>query len=226
MINKFIIPCYNSNKKSYINDCVNSIIDTNPRAYITVVDSDSPDKSYIDPLKKKGVEVIEACNKNYDYGAYWIGFLKNSVHVHNYIFIHDSTVIKKPIPETNTIFTPFYWFKNKDNPSLKEHDDWINIQLNRAGLTERPPNNIGIFGPLFMAKPEFMLALKRHGLDKALPTSKWQAVYAGELMIGIAAYNLGIDIQRSAYYGEIHENINAPDKFIWKFSGINEIGRE
>ena len=43
---------------------------------ITVIDSNSPDKSYFKKLKKKRVIVYNAKNKNYDTGAYWYAYNK------------------------------------------------------------------------------------------------------------------------------------------------------
>lgn len=228
----FIIPCHNTDKTNYITPCIQSILDTQKNIdNILVVDSASPNKDYIDKVKKLSsrVGVYKAENKNYDYGGYWHGynFMRmpevNAIHC----FIHDSTILRRDITEdtkiNNQLFTPFYWFQDRRNPDKEQEFNWLLGLLEDRGLT-LPPDELGVFGPLFTAQPAFLKALRGLRLNEVKPEGKWQAVYAGELLWGYAAYNLGIDIKRCAYHGQLSDP-KGEDKVIWKYSGINEVGR-
>ncbi|NMN67996.1 hypothetical protein VP91_00011510 [Candidatus Pelagibacter ubique] len=90
----FVISCYFDGSNNAIFNCTNSILNNYNKPKIVVVDSDSPDKSYFDKLKLKSIEVLDAKNKNYDTGAYWIAF--NKFHDYdNYYFLQDSIIIKE-----------------------------------------------------------------------------------------------------------------------------------
>lgn len=96
MINNrlFVIPCYFDGSNDAIFNCTNSILKYYKNPSIVVIDSNSPDKTYFRKLKSKSIEVINSKNKNYEAGAYWIGFNKYN-NFNNYYFIHDSIKFKK-----------------------------------------------------------------------------------------------------------------------------------
>ena len=90
----FIISCYFDGSNDAIFKSTNSIIANYVKPKIVVVDSDSPDKSYFKKLKDLSIEVLDSRNKNYDTGAYWIGFKKYNDFKH-YYFLQDSIEIKQ-----------------------------------------------------------------------------------------------------------------------------------
>lgn len=90
----FIISCFNDGTNHSIFKCVDSILKLYKNPKIVVVDSDSLDKTYFKKLIKKKVTVLNVKNKNYDTGAYWIGF-KNFPDYKFYYFLHDSIFLKK-----------------------------------------------------------------------------------------------------------------------------------
>ena len=90
----FVISCYFDGSNDAIFNCVNSIISNYDNPKILVIDSDSPDKSYFDKLNNLSIEVLDAKNRNYDTGAYWIGFNKYNYYDH-YYFLQDSIKIKQ-----------------------------------------------------------------------------------------------------------------------------------
>lgn len=90
----FIISCFYDGTNPSIFKCVDSILKLYKNPKIVVVDSDSLDKTYFEKLIKKKVTVLNVKNKNYDTGAYWIGF-KNFPDYKFYYFLHDSIFLKK-----------------------------------------------------------------------------------------------------------------------------------
>ena len=90
----FVISCYFDGSNDAIFNCTDSILNNYNKPKIIVVDSDSPDKSYFDKLKSKSIEVLDAKNRNYDTGAYWIAFNKFNDYDH-YYFLQDSIKIKE-----------------------------------------------------------------------------------------------------------------------------------
>lgn len=90
----FIVPCFYDGSNSSIFKCIDSILKFYNNPKIVVVDSDSPDKSYFKKLIKKKVTVLDVRNKNYDTGAYWIGF-KHFPDYKFYYLLHDSIFLKK-----------------------------------------------------------------------------------------------------------------------------------
>tara|TARA_B110000881_G_C18597727_1_gene532719 strand:- start:476 stop:1234 length:759 start_codon:yes stop_codon:yes gene_type:complete len=90
----FVISCYFDGSNDAIFNCANSIISNYDNPKILVIDSDSPDKSYFDKLNNLSIEVLDAKNRNYDTGAYWIGFNKYNYYDH-YYFLQDSIKIKQ-----------------------------------------------------------------------------------------------------------------------------------
>lgn len=92
----FIIPCFYDGTNQSIFRCVNSILKFYKNPKIVVIDSDSPDKSYFKKLLEKKVTILDVKNKNFDTGAYWIGY-KNFPGYKFYYFIHDSIILKKNI---------------------------------------------------------------------------------------------------------------------------------
>lgn len=106
----FIIPCYFDGSNDAIFKSTNSILKYYKNSPIVVVDSDSPDKTYFKKLKSKSIEVIDAKNKNYETGAYWIGFNKYN-NFDNYYFIHDSVKFKKNLMRYEKFdFSSFRYF--------------------------------------------------------------------------------------------------------------------
>ena len=110
----FIISCYFDGTNKSIYDCVNSILKFYKKPKIVVIDSNSPNKSYFTKLRKKGVTVLNSKNRNYDTGAYWIGFKKFSKYRYFY-FLQDSVKIGANLNsyEKNSLNTFRYFLSNK-----------------------------------------------------------------------------------------------------------------
>jgi len=78
--------CTNETTKSDITKLVKSIYSFHPNADIHVVDSSSPDKSYMEQLK--GVTIHDIENRNYESGMIW--HVYQNVIADTYVFLQDS----------------------------------------------------------------------------------------------------------------------------------------
>ena len=110
----FVISCYYDGTNNAIFNCTNSIIEHYNEPNIVVVDSDSPDKSYFSKLRQKSINVLDAKNRNYDTGAYWIAFKKFNNYEH-YYFLQDSVKFKKNLTDhEKNDFTSFRYSHSID----------------------------------------------------------------------------------------------------------------
>ena len=115
----FIIPCHNIEEDGYIIRCIESIRRTNPKADVIVVDSDSPNRSYINKID---AEVLDIHNRNYAWGAYWQGY-RHKRGSDLYVCIHDSTVVNYEVKVeewSEYLATPLSWFRENRNPTYEE----------------------------------------------------------------------------------------------------------
>ncbi len=220
----FVIPCHNIDDQGYIINCVNSIRTTNPSADIIVIDSASPDKSYI---SKIDAEVLDIENKNYAFGAYWLGF-KAKRESEFYLFTHDSTIIRNKITKKDfgtKPITPLYWFNDNNSPTWAHIKSWvINEAQKHAGYSFKEGEKC-LYGGIFAATNQFMSKLEKDNLDKIRPTYKMEAVYTDEVLWSIAATANNQSIAENAFYGHA-DDILGKDKILWKFSGTIEKGRQ
>lgn len=90
----FIISCFYNGSNNSIFKCIDSILKFYKNPKIVVVDSDSSDKNYFKKLVEKKITILNVKNKNYDTGAYWIGYKKYPDYKF-YYFLHDSIFLKK-----------------------------------------------------------------------------------------------------------------------------------
>jgi glycosyltransferase involved in cell wall biosynthesis len=221
----FIVPCHNIWPDGYIVPCIKSIRETNPKANIVVVDSDSPDKSYMD---KVDCEVLDAGNKHYDFGAYWIGFRHTDSKY--YMMVHDSCKFFRPIKKSDFFlrsFTPFYWFPNNNN-------NWDTLCWARGLAKEHcgyepkdedSNNEVCIYAGIFSATSEYLEELEKDNFPLCLPSNKIEMVYVSEYLWALAAHNKGINVVESSYYGRFPGNPNTPGKILHKYSGHVQRGR-
>ena len=110
----FVISCFYDGTNEAIFNCIESIHKNYKKPKIVVIDSNSPDKSYFNKISSKFVKVINAKNKNYDTGAYWIAF-KMYKKVNFFYFLQDSVIFKKNLKkyEKNDL-TTFRYFLSID----------------------------------------------------------------------------------------------------------------
>ena len=209
----FIIPCkYNPN--CLIENTVESIARFHPKAKIVVVDSDSEDKSYFSRINHAAM-VINEGNKNYEPGALWrvFGTFKDE----HYILVQDSMVFKKSIEdivnETRMMkcFINFYEHTNQNHMRIPR-EEYINGLNKMMGLTEDTDDYgfVGVFGSSFIASRKFIQGLYDMGLNATLlPTNKFEHQMA-ERVFGLAALDMGVDLNNNTIIGNLHELMSGP----------------
>ena len=110
----FVIACYYDGSNNSIFECVKSIQKYYKSAKIAVVDSNSPDKTYFQRLKKNRISIFNAKNKNYDTGAYWYAYNKFK-KVNFFYFLQDSVIFKKNLSNyEKKDLTTFRYFLSLD----------------------------------------------------------------------------------------------------------------
>jgi hypothetical protein len=195
----FVIPCKYSDSVPFIYNCLDSI-----RKYhddkIVVVDSDSPNRNYLNVLQKKyfNLEILDIKNQNFMTGAIWSAY--KEYNYENYYFLHDSTELLGNLSE---------YEKYKVAPILTKHISLVSRNLHWARIKgKRSPRwaveklkntsiefddedfNI-IVGPMFMAQRLVLDRLKSMDFDKILPTCKTEMEMM-ERVWGIAFKHLGL----------------------------------
>ena len=205
----FVIPCYHTEKHSYIVDLVQQIREFHPTEQIVVVDSDSPDKSYFDKVRKCDVSVLDIKNKHYHVGAYWAAY--KFFQDDYYWFLHDTVKVKANLDHYKekyfTALGYFGWSTGGDvaGSHLERHTPY------------RVPHHGGnaICGPIFGASRTLMDILYRDGVHKILPTHTAHTPnppkdgipnYAMEGMYGIIFESLGYHIPDYCMLGDMHKD--------------------
>lgn len=205
----FIIPCRFDPERPIIFECVSRIKKYHPNDKITVVDSDSIDKSYIQTLRNVfDVIVLDVQNRNYATAGYYIGFSEYSDEEFYYM-IHDSLLLNRNIShiETNDFTTVRHfrtpdtgWGWDQDGVNLSE---WADIQM-QLHMNMRVWNQFtGILGPMFMAKNVVIKKLIDSGFFKILPENKYH-LCAMERIAGMALQHCGYDPSNS-FQGEMFD---------------------
>lgn len=187
-----------------IHDCVTSILDHHPDAQILVVDSDSPDTSYLGDLD---CETWAARNTNYAPGAYQLG-IEAYPDEDFYYLLHDSTLVHDNLDDLATRpFTCLRWF---DSATTGWGWDQDGVGLDQWA-TDRgviiPPRYQGILGPILMATREVIDAAD---LFRLLPTSAYEQC-ALERCWGIWLQQAGHNPADSSLQGEMHGFFDAYD---------------
>jgi hypothetical protein len=204
----FVIPCFYDGSNDHVITLVCDILQWHSNPEILVVDSDSPDKSYFEVVTKLGAKVLDAANKNYHMGAYWLAYdnFKRSF----YYFLHDSCRIKSNITYLQErTFTALAYF------DFCGAGDVAAEALLRYTDYNVPNRGRAIYGPIFFCRQSIMQKLKARGFHRILPTHSYYtpnppingiATYALEGALGIAIAQEGYDIKNTSLLGDIHLN--------------------
>ncbi len=125
----FVIACYYDGSNDSIFKCVSSIQKYYKSAKIIVIDSNSPNKSYFEKLKKKKITVFNVKNKNYDTGAYWHAY-KKFKKAQFFYFLQDSVLFKRNLSsyEKNDLTTFRYFLSFNKIGGRKMEKTKKNIQ--------------------------------------------------------------------------------------------------
>jgi hypothetical protein len=200
-----VFPCHHTGGRM-IDEAVASAQQWMPDEPILVVDSASPNRSYIDRLPDD-VTIALAENVNYATGAYW--WAHQHTDADFYYLFHDSVVINDDLTDLQARdVTAVRWW-----PSAAERGwgyDRDGAPLNAWGLEQWrkhipapfPDEFQGCFGPMVAVKRHVLNELSWWGLDGIEATDKWQAC-AMERIWGAALNCIGHDLADGALQGEM-----------------------
>jgi len=194
---KFIIPVKNSSSFSPIKNLVEDLEKYHPSDQVVIVDSDSPDKSYMDSVKHPNLEIHDIKNKFWHPGAWWYAAL-NTPECENYAFMHDSMRVKDNILEIfSKELTFLMTFDINTNESFSM---WSKI------LCEKNNKNCklqyGCWGPILFLNKNILKSFYDMGLHEFLPCNKAETGYC-EGLYGTAAEMIGFCPKEISLYGNV-----------------------
>ncbi len=211
---RWVIPCRNLTATSCIRDCVAAIRAHHPDDPITVVDSDSPDKSYFGEVD---AEVWDIHNHGFGHAAWKWAFEKYDDPFFALIF--DSLIVNanlshlEQVPVTATRHfkhPPNVWGTDNHGHPLKDWaQQWVDFPL--------PERFTGIQGPMMFAQSHVLDELGTVGFWDVKITSRFE--HEGlERLTGILLERLGYDVTASLQ-GEMHGYWDQyPDQFVSKLN--------
>ncbi len=172
----FIISCYFDGSNKAVLDCVSSIKKYYLNPKIVVIDSNSPNKTYFNKLKKDEVIVLNSKNKNYDTGAYWIGFKKFSKYEYFY-FLQDSVKFKANLSkfEQNTLNTFRYFLSTNVVGGVSFRKTKKNISKKVADIFKKDKKIHDLYG--FNNISEIKWVKKQLKKTKFFLPSSWVSVF-------------------------------------------------
>jgi hypothetical protein len=155
----WVVPC---RFDPIVFECVESILAHHPDDRIVVVDSCSPDQTYLDQLS--GTCDILTGNTNYTSGAY--GMAIDTFESDYWCFTQDSLIVKQPLGDRLQELTIFQWFP----PTLNDLSDWCAAERDRMRIPEERAW-FGIFGTVFFCTDTIARIVQKSGwFDTVVPT--------------------------------------------------------
>jgi hypothetical protein len=204
----FVIPLWYNGTNNYIQNLVDDIHRHHKNPNIVVVDSDSPDHSYVQDIHGKA-NIWLAKNKNYHVGAYWKAYFKFEKCKFFY-FLHDSLRIKGNLDHlTEKPLTIHSWF----HTSLSGGGDVAADHLRRYTDFEVTNDCEGITGCIFFCQRQIMDELHRRGMSKLLPNKTHHTTiepddplptYSLDGAYGRALTQIGFNLKECALHGDAH----------------------
>lgn len=164
--------------------CVDSILEFHPKSKIIVVDSSSPDKTYFNILKKRGVIIEDISNSFYETGTWW--HVYKNFKAETYIFLQDSMFLKKPIDEFFTDpFRAIHYMEGWKNITPKEKK-WAEEVFQEVEYSFIENNEFKMIQfNSFIISSSILSILVKKKFDTILPQEKYQS-QAMERLLGIA----------------------------------------
>lgn len=207
-----VIACKNTGQGQIV-ECIKSIRESGNNDAICVVDSNSPDKTYFEEIKKYNVIIEDIGNINHIDGAIWYCYEKY-VDVEFFYVLHDSMIVNKKLtPISKNDLTIFSHFEGLPFDS----DVQLAYSLNKIAEVGLDISNVtlstlaGVFGTAIYCKRQILDDLKELGLNKILPTSKLEA-QASERLWGIFLHKLGYDVRLNTLRNFINQNTEFDNK--------------
>lgn len=192
----FVIPCKFDPERPVVFDCVAKLREHHPNAKIVVIDSDSPDTSYLADLD---CDTIDAENRHYGAGALKIAL---DAYIDDFFYLwFDSLLCHANLDDlAEKPLTVVRWFDiheqgwgaNKDGTPLGLFAEKHGVYI--------PTNFFGILGPMVFATRD---TITRAGLLRIMPESAFEQC-ALERIWGIWLLEAGYDVRTCSLQGEMH----------------------
>lgn len=193
----FVIPCRFDPARPVIFDCVASIRKHHPDADILVVDSNSPDTSYLFDLDCATADIQ---NDRYGPGAWKYALGEYRAEEFFYLLFDSLTVNANLDDLRSSPLTTVRWFScpptgwGWNETTGEPLDDWA-----RNHGVKVPDKFRGVFGPMICASRETII---KANLFRVLPTNRFEQC-ALERCWGIWLDDAGFDVTNSLQ-GEMH----------------------
>lgn len=190
-----VIPCH-CITKPYVVECVQSIRQHMPAVRILVVDTHSPDKSYLPAVKALGAEVDELPENVWDWGAFWYAYHAYPDEPFFY-WLHDSTLVRQDLS----------WAEQRPLTILAALKQWEGCMPNHIPCTLRllaqtdypmPDTFSGVFASMMFCERAVLDRLVAHGLDRIRVTTRIEGESC-ERVLGIGLGLEGYDLPALAF---------------------------
>lgn len=196
----WVIPC---RYDPIVHECVASVRTHHPDDRIVVVDSCSPDKSYLTAL---GCDILTG-NTNYTSGAY--GMALQAFRSDHWAFIQDSIVLRDNL--TDRLTTDLTTVQSFGQPLGADVAEFCYQERARMGLDDLPFS--GVFGTMFFCPDRVARQVEALGwMDAEVPT-KVEAC-ATERTLGMVFAHLGLLVDPIA--GEHCGRQSLENPWLWK----------
>ena len=187
--------CKYSSAHSYILGAVQSARSWMPEEPVFVIDSDSADTSYYEPMRALGATVALAHNRHYETGAWWHAYQHSDASY--FYFLHDSTELRQSLAtwkaQPVTVFGTIPHWEGCGG----EHVARIASVCSESGYSVPNPFT-GVFGSMFGCQRSVMDTLAQRRSVQFMPKSKFESECM-ERIWGIALTNVGVDVKASAW---------------------------
>lgn len=184
-----VFPCRYDSERPVIFRAVETARAHMPNERILVVDSDSPDKTYLDRVQQMGA--IPACiaNRHYETGALWYAYRKYPDESFFYL-LHDSTEILKDLsPLRRHPVSAFQGLKNWDRTTMA-HWEWADQVMMATDIPQLRSGFWMLMGCMQFVHSSLLRVLAHLRFDLVLPTTKPES-QAMERLWGVAYAHLG-----------------------------------
>jgi hypothetical protein len=186
-----VLACHNRPEDDFVVPCVQSAQRWMPDERILVVDSASPDPSYIPKVQALGADVAEIGNRHYETGAWWHAYYARPAEDFFY-FLHDSTLVQGDLTpyrsEPLTVVGHMATWNGCDQP----HINRITALVKMTDYTV-PETFTAVFGSMFFCRRAVLDKLAAKNAPKALPLNKLDSECMERvwgIMLGAEGYDL------------------------------------
>lgn len=170
--------------------CVKSIRKFHPNDKIVIVDSDSPNRDYMDEVKHiNNLHIEDIKNTGYETGAMW--YVYNNYIAENYMFMQDSMYLTRSIEpfigsELKIISTTENW-----HYATEENHEFAKKYMPKSKYKYRDSNFKIVQYNSCLVKRKVLDQLKNNNFDKIIPYNKIGSC-AMERITGIAFTDMGL----------------------------------